>query len=221
MTKEDRQKRGIQFIHDVHEMPGVVFVPSGGAEKVLGTVYVQGCLEADSSRQVRYAIACPRKGLPNVNVVGEGMPLVVEEYSGIQRVLDHAGAALILHNELGNREQRLDLPDLLPLVHRVEAAGRVALCSGVDESTGRSRWFTQLIDLRENRLITERLTADYSTPHPILIGRYLFAVERVAGTGQAPGSRGNGATHWLTRRTVCVAATGSRLRGRAGSFDCR
>ncbi len=216
MSKEERQRRQLQFIANVHEVPGVVAVPtlgsarsrSGSGDEVWGTVYVAAHAGEDSARQELHAISCPRRGRFQDSVEGEGMPLEVEGFSGNRRVLVLAGHSLVLHNDLGNRTPVLDLPDLLPLVHRFQVAGRVAVCSGIDASTGHARWFTQLIDLRDGRLVPDKLTAEQPTPNPLLLGRYLFAVERVAVPGRPRASHGEGPVLCLTRRRLAPRSAG-------------
>ncbi|MCI0460477.1 MAG: hypothetical protein L0Z62_26280 [Gemmataceae bacterium] len=181
-----------ELLIGVHEIPGVVFVPAAkSSEEAFGTAFVA----VGGDREELCAIQVAAHGA--VHHFGYhdhgGLPLDPVTVRGRRQVLCRAGRSLVLCDLLG-QQTRVATSDLLPWAMRVHTCGRVAICSGRDAGEGRGRWFVQLLDLEEEHGVIDQVVWDHLPAHPVLVGRYLFAVEPFSVQGRP--------TLWLTRRQL-------------------
>jgi hypothetical protein len=188
---------GRQFLVRAGETPGVVFLAGVGGgtgrDEACGSVFVaaggRGSVDelctAVITRQGNAGLAGP---------AGHGCTPLDEVVLGRGRgLLGRAGRSLVLVNVL-SEQHRLATSDALPWVLRAHAYGRVAVCSGRDAGEGRGRWFVQLWDLEDDDTLLDQVVVPQLAAHPLLLGRYLFAIEALG----EPGQEGL----WLTRREL-------------------
>jgi hypothetical protein len=77
---------------------------------------------------------------------------------------------------------------------RVQAQGRIAVCSGREAFEGRGRWFVQLFDLEGEDVLVDQVSGELLGAHPLLLGRYLYTIESLPHQGRQ--------ALWLTRREL-------------------
>jgi hypothetical protein len=178
------------------ETPGVVFVPGGGApgEEVGGTAYVA---VAGREREELCAVLVSGRGSVSLFAGHDqgGMPLESLTLRGRRLLLCCAGRSLLLCDAIG-QQARVATSDALSWLARATVHGRVAVCTGQDASEGAARRFVQLWDLGEENGLIDQAVTDALAAQPLLVGRYLFAVEALEGHGRQ--------TLWLTRRRLVV-----------------
>ena len=188
---------GRTFLVSGSELPGVVFLPGGGAasEEVCGTVFAAavGALRG-GPEELCAALVSPHGAAGHFACPGHGCTPLADVTVGRGRgVLCRAGRSLMLCNPLG-QVRRLATSDALPWVLRAHVYGRVAVCSGRDAAEGRGRWFVQLWDLEDDDTLIDQAFTDHLPAHPLLLGRYLFGLEMLGEPGKQ--------ALWLTRRQL-------------------
>ncbi len=178
---------GKQLLVNVHDMPGVVYVPTAG-DDACGTAFVA------ATDELCAVTVGPQAALNHFTYPDQGgLPLDGVTVQGRQQVLCRAGRALVLCDLLG-QQTRVATSDLLPWAMHATTYGRVAVFSGRDASEGRGRWFVQVLDLENENGAIDQVVWDHLPAHPVLVGRYLFAVEAFAAAGRT--------SLWLTRRRL-------------------
>jgi len=174
------QRRQGRFVTGALERGGVAFVPSSPSARSsgdsAGSLWVAVQFPDSGAREILYRIGYGDAADMHP-VQDSGLPLGVETFSGNGRVLCFTGNSLRLYNALGQITMRAESPHLAGL-RRATIAGRIAVCSGQNISSGQSRWFTVLANLVGSPSLFGLNISDDPLPHPVVLGSYLFSIER-------------------------------------------